>query len=690
MMSSYQQALREEEGWTDLAERARRLREAAKHARARQEDINMLRANLNDPNRRTEAFVQLQHELEKNPTSDSLMELCLAQARAWLQPDGPLALDLAIKIADIGLGWSQHPRVNELRDIKTEVRLRLLLEKHIANQAWPEVESLWPQLEKLSANADHVFTKFFEPVLNAAIMNKHSDTVQWLCQYAAQRFADEQHPFWTEPRRQIQQHIDAALRTLRRCSLATIETTRTEARKHYPDLLNLIPAATPFQPSLKDMVMSQIHALDTAFSGAKTHWDAYQQSVTAEDYESRITLLDQLTKIGLDWEPKDATELTILRTDLVTALTKQLYALSDQIPRLDQAPNAEALLRIYPESDALYVRMLALDAQGMIRIDKGKIQAFLDRMRKEASDVKTARNELDGLQARFDQANALADRTVRDREIDKIRRECEQLTYPAWKKAIANQLLVRIGTYLLAEEYRRFAEVCTLPDPQVRQKQIDGMRTVCSQIMSAYHAPAWKKTATELLLAEIETYLLTDFHARFAQVCADETTDPRNRYLRVLEMKQQLERAKLAPQRAVAVEQLRAEMEVSLAAIRHQRFALARAEPQRRTRLLEVMDIRKECTKEEALLTAIEADLAEEVETLLNGLIDFYVFHAIASMSPQPMMLTYAKPLASLFQDPATQARHQMIIDTEPRNIQDLRKKYAPATGEDLPTERPR
>lgn len=116
--SGYQSALRDEEGWHDLKERAERLRNRAKELReidATLKDIDNLFAN-----NLKEACERLRIALTRTPDDAPLLKICANQGKRLLESQ---QFTHALEVAEIGLCYGRGDLLTELRSLSYVARL---------------------------------------------------------------------------------------------------------------------------------------------------------------------------------------------------------------------------------------------------------------------------------------------------------------------------------------------------------------------------------------------------------------------------------------------------------------------------------------------------------------------------------------------------------------------------------------
>ncbi len=113
--SSYQQVLRDEEGWNDLKERAAQLRARARMQKAATVRSDDIRALFLAGSTGT-AIAQLADALSMHPNDQELLRICLEQSSQLLRERQS---DQALKLIRIGTGFGQGSLLTELRLLDT-------------------------------------------------------------------------------------------------------------------------------------------------------------------------------------------------------------------------------------------------------------------------------------------------------------------------------------------------------------------------------------------------------------------------------------------------------------------------------------------------------------------------------------------------------------------------------------------
>lgn len=351
---SYQQCLRDQEGWHDLPERAARLREQAVVAQKNLDEIKELRTKLANLAQRDKAFTELEvNFFMSNPCREDLLRLCIEQARIWLEPGGHFDPHSAQKISRLGLDWGQGSSLHELRQIQKiaqivcETRelcnrdtcsdvtttpfsilervapggdrqigqralLHLLIQplcQYIASRAWGMVEQIWCTLERLSTAPEltsQTFVNSFGNGLETAIIDHDQESVRWLWNFArTQENLNLPDSFWEGPRGRIQGYINTKIREA--------ECRNLKESDEFDAACNLLDEARNLLPTLElasrekweQQVDRQLSKFQDDIRSFKLLWQEFNEKIEQKSIGEAIAIIRKHTDT-LDTRLNDA------------------------------------------------------------------------------------------------------------------------------------------------------------------------------------------------------------------------------------------------------------------------------------------------------------------------------------------------------------------------------------------------
>lgn len=375
---SYQQCLRDQEGWHDLPERAARLREQAFVAQKNLDEINELRTKLAKPAQRNEAITKLKANFMSNPGREDLLRLCMEQARIWLEPGEHFDPDSAQKISCLGLDWGQGSGLHELRQIQKiaqivcETRklcdgdlcsdvittpfsilervapgsdrqigqralLHLLgqtLSRCITSRIWGMVEQIWYTLEQLSTAPEltsQTFVNSFGNGLEKAISDHDQESVRWLWNFAR---TQENLPdsFWEKPRKQIQYHIDKKIQEAKGCNLK--ESDKFDAACNLLDeARNLLPTLElASRKEWEQQVDRQLSKIQDDIRSFRSLWQEFDEEVRQGSMTGAIAIISKHTdtldtRLNNARNANDCTESLVICCEIDEEITNLLKLL---------------------------------------------------------------------------------------------------------------------------------------------------------------------------------------------------------------------------------------------------------------------------------------------------------------------------------------------------------------------------
>ncbi len=266
-VSSYQQVLRDEEGWNDLLIRAAMLRQKAVAQAAVRKELEGIHEVLSVEEQWIQGVQQLGEVIRTNPDNDSALLFCLKQARAWLTPES-LNPERAEHLLKMGLGLGTGPRLIDLRTCLQQSqeigKLQTCLEVMEKEQRWNILEEVWLRIKALEPELNKYLFKKLE-LLFGSYMAELGNTSR----------LNELETFWQRTAF-LQPNPDTAYLFQQIEPILSIQLSNLGKEQRWVDLeqrwqhilLMGIPEQSDLYRQLRNMLIT--HLID---QGEKQHWD---------------------------------------------------------------------------------------------------------------------------------------------------------------------------------------------------------------------------------------------------------------------------------------------------------------------------------------------------------------------------------------------------------------------------------